>query len=68
MSHQTGALLMTSEFHTIELINRTRHPRLVQIMYKHVPVFQAIWDVSWDTGIAVDANLPDAMEEGSLQR
>ena len=41
ISHQTGALLMTSEFQTIELMNKIRHVKPVQIMYRQVPVFHA---------------------------
>ena len=46
MSHQTGALLMTSEFQTTELMNWFKHARPVQIMYRQVPVFQAGWHVT----------------------
>ena len=41
MSHQTGALLMTSVFQSIELMNQIRHIKPVQIMYRQVPVFHA---------------------------
>jgi hypothetical protein len=40
-----GALLITSLFHTTELINWLRHPRAVQTIKKHVPLFDAV--ISW---------------------
>lgn len=41
MSHQTGAGLSAFPCQTIELIKKLRQAKAVQIMYKHVPAFQA---------------------------
>ena len=53
ISHHTGAQLVTLSFHTMELIERMRHPKHVQIIYMHTPVFHATVFVNkWilDTG------------------
>jgi hypothetical protein len=41
MSHQTGALIISSDFQTTELINWFKQATPVQIMYMQVPTFQA---------------------------
>ena len=41
ISHHTGAQLTVFPFHTIELMNKFRHPRPVHAMKRQVPVFQA---------------------------
>jgi len=41
ISHHTGAQLIAFPFHTIESTNETRQASAVQIMYMHVPTFQA---------------------------
>ena len=54
MSHQTGALLMTSEFQTTELMKWFKHAKPVQIMYRQVPVFEAGWHVRACTMLQYD--------------
>ena len=42
ISHHTGAQFVMLSFHTTELIKKMRHPRPVQTMYMHTPVFHAV--------------------------
>lgn len=66
MSHQTGALIISSDFQTTELINWFKQATPVQIMYMQVPTFQARYQVRERTMLEdVKIYLQDAMGGGS---